>query len=129
MYTVSDEGETIEDIVNSDDDGVELIEFSKVNPTKYRAEVYASEPFILSFAESYERDLWMAKVNGRVCSSIPLNGVVNGFYIEDTGDLEIVIEYKPQSWLYYGAAITGISIILALAFLMLHWRRRRKTGS
>ena len=127
LYTVEYDNETVEDIFDSTGDSAELIDFTKVNPTKYKASVRAEEPFILSFAESYEKT-WVARVNGQEYSSIPLNGVVNGFYIQDTGELEITIEYKPQKWLYYGTVITAISIIGVIVYFIWDWRRRRRSS-
>jgi hypothetical protein len=123
LYTVERENESVEDIFVSEERTAQVVEFTKINPTKYRAVVNATQPFMLSFAESYEH-LWVARVNGKEYHSIPLNGVVNGFWIEDQGELEITIEYKPQKYLYYGAVISVIGIVGALSFLIWDWRRR-----
>ncbi|RLI80944.1 hypothetical protein DRP07_08320 [Archaeoglobales archaeon] len=57
---------------------------------------------MLSFAEAYD-PLWEARVykDGRkieTVKSIPLYSVINGFWINETGNLEIIIRYKPQDW-------------------------------
>ena len=44
---------------------------------------------MLSFAEACD-SLWEASVR-----SIPLYSVLNGFWINETGSLEIIIRYKP----------------------------------
>ena len=58
---------------------------------------------MLSFAESYD-PLWEARIykNGKLVGkvrSIPVYSVINGFWINETGDLEIVIRYTPQDLL------------------------------
>jgi len=57
---------------------------------------------MLSFAEAYD-PLWEARVykDGRkieTVKSIPLYSVINGFWINETGNLEIIIRYTPQDW-------------------------------
>ena len=57
---------------------------------------------MLSFAEAYD-PLWEARVykDGRkieTVKSIPLYSVINGFWINETGNLEIIIRYKSQDW-------------------------------
>lgn len=125
LYSVEAGDESLEDIFALTGDSPRLIEINKVDPTKYRAEVSASGPFMLAFAEAYD-PFWRASVNGREYHSVPLNSDVNGFWIEDEGDLKITIEYKPQVWFYYGAAISGIGIIGAFIFLILAWKRKRR---
>ena len=79
---------------------------------------------MLSFAETYHR-LWVANVNGKEYTSVPLNSIGNGFWIEDTGELEVTIEFKPQRWFYTGAIISGIAVAGALLFLFWNWKRKR----
>jgi len=82
-----------------------LISWTKLDPTKYTVQVNATEPFVLSFAEAYD-PLWVCYVNGEKIHSIPLYGVINGFYINQTGYLEITIEYEPQRWFNLGCTIS-----------------------
>jgi hypothetical protein len=81
---------------------------------------------MLAFAEAYH-PMWVAHVNGKEYQSVPLYSLVNGFWIEDTGELEITIEYKAQRWLYYGAGVTLVSLIGAAVYLIWDWVRRRKS--
>jgi uncharacterized membrane protein YfhO len=90
--------------------------------------VIASAPFMLEFAEAYDR-LWTATVNGKEYPSVMLNAMANGFWIEDEGELEITIEFKPQRWFYYGVTIAGIALAGVLAFLLWNWRRNKKNES
>jgi hypothetical protein len=125
LYTTEKEDETIDDIFVPEHDAAQITNFTKIDPTKYMVRVSAEQPFMLSFAEAYDR-LWVARVNGREYRSVPLNSVVNGFWIEDTGDLEITIEFKPQTWFCWGVAISIIGQVGALAFVLWDWRRKRK---
>lgn len=125
LYSIENEGETIEDVFDFMESNVEVVSYQKVDPTKYIARVTASGPFMLEFAESYN-GLWEASVNGKKYQSVPLNSIANGFWIDETGDLEITIEYKIQRDFYHGAVVSGVGILGCLAFLIWNWRRERR---
>lgn len=125
LFAIDENGETVEDIF-ADDQGAQVTEWEKINPTKYKVRVSSSGPFMLSFAETYYR-LWEASTNGRAYPSVPINSVVNGFWIEDEGELEITVEFSTQRMFYCGSTISGISIAAALIFLLWNqWRNRRR---
>ena len=125
LYSINGNDERVENIFTSEDSPARVIEYEKVNPTKYRVSVNATRPFMLEFAEAYNK-LWVASVNGVQYPSVPLNAVVNGFWIDDTGDLEITIEFESQGWFYWGTAISIVGLISALAFAVWSWRRKKK---
>jgi len=126
VYSASGD-ETLEDVFSSEQ-GSAVISWEEVNPTKYVVHVEAQGPFMLAFAEAYD-PLWVAKVNGMEYKSMPLYSVINGFWIDNTGNLDITIEYKPQRWFYYGAAISIATFLGVLAYMAWHWTRgRRKKG-
>jgi hypothetical protein len=124
LYSAENGAEGVEDIFKTDGVTAEVVEYEKVNPTKYKVRVSASAPFMLALGEVYN-GLWAADVNGREYPSIPLNSIANGFWIEDEGELEITIEFKPQRWFYSGAIISLIGLIGILAFVMWRWRRKK----
>jgi len=81
---------------------------------------------MLSFAESYD-PLWVCYVNGEKIHSIPLYGVINGFYINQTGYLEITIEYEPQRWFNLGCIISLTTLLAYLTTLTItHIKQKRK---
>jgi hypothetical protein len=87
----------------------------EINPTMWTARVSSNKPFLLIFAEGYDPQ-WEATIykyghEVGTAKPIPLYSAINGFQINDTGDLEIVIQYRPQL-LYF-----SIALILAIAFL------------
>ena len=82
---------------------------------------------MLSFAEAYD-PLWEARVykNGKLIErvrSIPLYSVINGFWIDETGELEIVIRYTPQDWFELGLAVSVTTFIGCIGYLVYDWRR------
>lgn len=119
--------ETLNELFKTNETPAEVINYTKIDPTKYEVKVKASKPFMLSFAEAYD-PLWEARVckddeKVEVVKSIPLYSVINGFWIDETGDLEIEIRYKPQEWFELGLWISGITFIFCIGFLFYDWRR------
>ncbi len=125
----SDNGETLSDIFNAEPKA-ELVNYEKLSATRYKVNVNAIQPFILSFAESYD-PLWTARVNSQKIDPLPLYASINGFYIEETGDLELIIEYDPQKWFVWGSYITIIGFCICLALATGEWKKERnvKTNS
>jgi len=82
----------------------------------------ATRPYIISFAETYD-SLWKAystknenqKSIDYATNSIPVYGLTNGFYVNKTGDYDLVIEYEPQNWFVRGAMISIGGLILLSA--------------
>ena len=84
---------------------------------------------MLVFAEAYD-PLWEARVykNGELVEkvrSIPVYGVVNGFWINETGNLTVVIRYVPQDWFELGLKISATTFALCVFYLVWDWRRGR----
>ena len=103
-----------------------LISWTKLDPTKYTVQVNATEPFVLSFAEAYDSG-WVCYVNGQKIHSIPLYGVINGFYINQTGYLEITIEYEPQRWFQIGCTISLTTPLACTTYLIItHIKQKHK---
>ena len=135
LYSVNDKNSeaTLEDIFKTKDFPAEVKNYKKINPTLWKVKVNAKRPFMLSFAEAYD-PLWEARIykNGKKIEkvkSIPLYSVINGFWIDQTGDLEIVIRYKPQDWFEIGLVISALTFIGCIGYLFYDWRKNRKVGS
>jgi hypothetical protein len=115
-----------------------LEEFRKINPAKYEVEIKnATRPYVMSLVETFD-PLWMASFqtdkastknnekentieptdvsNSVKIPSIPLYSIINGFYINKTGDYRVVLEYQPQIWYMQGAIV---SIVITIAILVL----------
>jgi len=103
---------------------VTTLKYVKTNPTLYSVETNATCPFILTFVKSYD-PYWVCYVNGERASSFPLYGGVNGFLINQTGQLEITIEYEPQRWFYIGSAISVTTLIACTTYLTHDWTKNK----
>ncbi len=124
---------TLEDLFKVKELPAQIKEYKKINPTLWKVKVKAEKPFMLSFAEAYD-PLWEARIyiNGKkikTVKSLPLYAVINGFWIDKTGDLDIVIRYKPQDWFEIGLAISALTFLGCIGYLVYDWRRdgRRAT--
>jgi hypothetical protein len=122
--------ETLEDIFQANGSPASVISWEEKNAAKYVVHVDAQSPFMLAFAEAFNSH-WVAKINGKEYKSQPLYAVINGFWIDETSELEITIEYKPQQWFNYGAIISVVSLFGALGFVVwdLSWKRHQRTRS
>jgi len=95
---------------------VSVLDSKRVSPTFFTATINNTRPFVLAFLEAYD-PLWVAYVNGEKIQSIPLYGVINGFWINQTGLLEITIEYEPQRWFYYGLVVSLLTFTGCVLYL------------
>ncbi len=107
------------------------INYTKINPTLYKIHTNTTKPFMLYFAESYDH-LWTAKivkiegkdVEYNLIRPIPLYNAINGFQINQIGDLDIIVEYEPQRWLRMGTIVSTITLIICIFYLMYYWRKK-----
>jgi hypothetical protein len=136
----SNGSETLDKIFDLDTESppAYLEEYTKINPTKYEVKIEnATRPYMMSLIETYD-PLWMASYeidntgtekkendnntdptvvsNGVKIPSIPLYSIINGFYINKTGDYTLTLEYQPQKWF---TQVAPISIAIAIAVLIL----------
>ena len=124
LYSTLSSNETLEDIFTTEDLSAEVVSYRKVDSTKYVVTVDASEPFMLCFAEAYD-SLWVASVNGEQITSAPLFSVVNGFWVNQSGVLEVMIEYAPQEWFNYGSVVSIAMLIVCVTYLTYGWAKNK----
>jgi hypothetical protein len=117
LYSTEKEDETLIDVINSKETPAKILNYQKIDPTKYEVEVNATEPFMLAFAETYD-PLWAAYVHGERLDSIPLYSIINGFWINQTGALTISIEYEPQKWFNYGILISITALLAGFTYII-----------
>jgi len=103
---------------------IKNINYTKINPTKYITKINATYPLIIVLSETYNPS-WICYINDEKITSIPLYGVINGFYINHTGFLDIVIEYEPQRWFYIGSAISITTLIACATYMTHDWTKNK----
>jgi hypothetical protein len=94
------------------------VQFEEINPCSYTAHVISSQPFLLTFSESYQ-PMWKAYVDGQEISPIGTNFLVNGYYINKTGTFEVKLYFIGQTYAEIGLAISGATavFVVVIAFV------------
>jgi hypothetical protein len=128
IYSTDKNNETLENIfgvpnVDLRASPAKIMDYNKIDPTKYVVKVKSQKPHLLTFAQPYD-PLWTAHTedNSYSTHSIPLYSLSNGFYINKTGEYRLVIEYKAQAWFNQGSTITIIALCVLGGYLI--WRKR-----
>jgi hypothetical protein len=104
-----------------------ISKYTNPNPTLWQVHMNDVEkPFVIGFAEPYDSS-WEAIVykDGKkvdVAKPGPLYSGINGFQINQTGNLDIVLRYKPQDLFEIGLIISGVALTISLFYLFYDWR-------
>ena len=89
--------------------------WEELSPTNYKVYVNSRGPFFLVLLETYDEH-WKVHVNGKPVSKenhYKVNAFANGWLINETGTLEITIQYETQNLILI-SAIPSITIPLSL---------------
>ena len=97
-----------------------------INPTKIIANENATKPFVLATSYTLD-DSWVANVNGQQIKPSTLYLGFSGFKINEIGQFDVIIEYKPQTWLIYASAISIASFGVIVAIYLYVSRDRIKS--
>jgi hypothetical protein len=105
--------------------------YAKISPVEWRILLNESkQPFILAFSETFDQG-WVAKnSNGTTLSSLPLYGMINGFYIDNPNFSELTIRYEPQTLSRIGLTVSGLFLlgyVSSLAISALVKNRKRNS--
>jgi hypothetical protein len=93
--------------------------YKYISPTHYLVNVEGLQnSATLAFSETYD-SLWQANGKG----SYPIYSLINGFIIDEDGEYDIY--FSPQKYILPGLIMSGISLTLILALLIL-LREKRK---
>lgn len=98
--------------------------YTRISPIRMTAIANAAQPFILVVSEALDYS-WTAYVNGKQIKPESLYLGLAGFYINQTGQLEITIEYEPQKWYYYGSAVSILTFLACITYLTFNWTRKK----
>jgi len=101
-----------------------ILDYQKINPTKITATINATHPFILAISEALDQS-WKAHISGKQIENTPLYLGLKGFPINQTGLLEVVIEYEPQRWFFYGSIISVATLLACLTYLTYNWTKNK----
>lgn len=96
------------------------VTFEKIDPTEYKVSIQAKLPFFLIFNEEYDKD-WKAIVDGEIVTKhFKINGYANGYFIDKTGNFQIILKHGAQYIMNYSLYVSILSFfIIALILLLL----------
>jgi hypothetical protein len=101
-----------------------ILNYQKTNPTEITATINATRPFILAISEALDNS-WTAYVNGTQYQPISLYLGLKGFQINQTGLLEVSVEYVPQRWFFYGSVISFTTFLACTIYLVITYPKTR----
>jgi hypothetical protein len=108
---------------------VNIYDIKQVDATHWELNVNATKPFSLIFTEGFD-SFWAATVKtdneSFVYNSQNAFGSINSFPINQTGELHITLQYRPQTWLYYSIIISVFLLIAVTIFLSYLSLKRKK---
>ncbi|GAH12206.1 unnamed protein product, partial [marine sediment metagenome] len=95
------------------------ISYKKINPTKYLVNVKnAQDPFYLVQLENYDT-YWNAGIDGnKLDEHKKVFGYANAWHIDKKGNYNVVIEYTPQKYFYFGLFISLTFLLILVIFLI-----------
>lgn len=91
--------------------------YAKAGLTAYDVEVNSTRPYFLILTDGYN-PLWVASVDGAESGAVPVYGLVNGFFINKTGEHKVHIYFGPQPWFILGLWVSGASLLGAVALIV-----------
>jgi hypothetical protein len=107
-----------------------FLETKEIEPTDYEIRVTnATTPFLLASGIKYTED-WVATTSGHKLEHIKIDGIFNGWLVNNTGDFTIQIHYLQQDSQRTFFEISEISIfitLLLLVILLIYEKKREKT--
>jgi hypothetical protein len=106
--------------------GQGVTNYSLVHPGKYRVEFSSSESSWLILTESYYPG-WVAKIGDKTLPSKEVLGGLNAWYVDQTGDYEITLEFTPSAQRIGARIITIITVTGIAVFFIVRYIKRRQT--
>lgn len=129
LYPNIYDNKTIDEILYIREKRTKLVDFTNIGSNTWNIKVNATGSFMLSLAEAYN-SAWEATVykDGQkvdVVEASPLHSFINGFWINDIGNLEIIVRYKNEYWYNIGLLISIIAFICCIGYISYDWKRNK----
>jgi len=95
------------------------ITYEMINPCKYVIHIDGNGPFILIFSESHH-PLWKAYIDNVENSPFIAYSIINGYYIQESGNFDIILHFTAQDSADLGlkiSCITFTSLVIVAVLL------------
>lgn len=93
-----------------------FVAWNMINPTKYKVKLKTEWPAYLIFSEGFDRN-WRLNLKKPV-SSVCAYGVINSFFIPQGNEIEAILEFTPQRYMYMGLWVSVIGIVFISFYLL-----------
>ncbi len=90
-----------------------ILSHEQLSATDWEIVVDASRPFFLALTEPYD-PLWQATIGSKTIASEPLYGMINGFWVNSSGTVQLRLRYSLQKHLEAGLVVSLVSIVGAI---------------
>lgn len=107
----------------------EITNVTNFGNTEYIVNVTSYRPFYLLLGESYDNN-WRAYLNGKELPHFYAYSYLNGYYINETGTISIIIQYNGQNYLtiiWLGLGVFAFLLIYVTVDTMLRRQTRKHT--
>ncbi|HDN01679.1 MAG TPA: hypothetical protein ENF42_01750 [Candidatus Bathyarchaeota archaeon] len=103
-----------------------IVSIRQVSATAWTLKLNSTSSCLLTFEESYDPG-WILVINDSLIRSIPVNGIVNGFYITRCYIHEILyIKFWPQDVFKFGWNLSTFCILLSMYSLAVGFSIERR---
>jgi hypothetical protein len=126
IWLFSGQEASLNDLFNGGESTVTVTSVDTSDPTSYLADIDAEGEFLLVTGTVYDSD-WTARTSHGDVASRPAWGYLNGFVLNFSGNASVTVEYRPQSWLYVGGAVSIVGTLVVIPLLFYFDRRRRRS--
>ena len=101
--------------------------FERISPARYRVKVpNVTAPFVLALSDSWSSDWRVTGApSGAKIDHLLIDGYRNGWALDTTGDLDLLLEYVPARAGQLAIRISAIGALLAVGIGIVELRRRR----
>jgi hypothetical protein len=90
--------------------------YEKKSAHEYIIHVNNTTPFLMIFSDSYH-PLWKADVDGTIVSPMTAYHMVNGFYVNKSGELTILLTFGGEMYVDIGLGISAVTFAVVLPIL------------
>jgi hypothetical protein len=99
-------------------DTARVVEEKKLSPTEWVIKVNSTSPYLLVLPEVFDHG-WQAEVNDKKIDAWLVNGMITGFFVQETGIQEVLITYSPQTAFELGGIIALMTSIISIGACLL----------
>jgi len=109
-----------------DEAGSKILEMNRLSPVLYTGKIHITKPIFLVFSEAYNKG-WQLNISSRdknfTSEQMLANLYANAYFINEAGDFDFRLEFKPQRFVNYGFWIAAVSYLILIMYVL---GRRKK---